>query len=81
MLRTPADGLSDIARQHATSLNADVQPGGVYGLGFELALSELNAPPIQRILNRLSVGAEWRYNELANGEGFQQYTGSLSIGF
>ena len=61
--------------------DADVQPGGVYGLGFELALSELNAPPIQRILNRISVGAEWRYNELANGEGFQQYTGSLSIGF
>ena len=55
--------------------DADVQPGGVYGLGFELALSELNAPPIQKILNRLSVGGEWRYNGLANGEGFQQYTG------
>jgi hypothetical protein len=61
--------------------DADVQPGGVYGLGFELALSELDAPPIQKILNRLSVGGEWRYNGLANGEGFQQYTGSLAIGF
>jgi len=27
------------------------------------------------------VGAEWRFNELANGENFQQYTGSIAFGF
>jgi hypothetical protein len=41
----------------------------------------LYVPPIQPILDRIAVGAEWRYNGMANGEQFQQYTGSVSIGF
>jgi hypothetical protein len=61
--------------------DADIQPGGVYGLGFELALSSLHAGLLQGIVNRTSVGAEWRFNELANGENFQQYTGSIAFGF
>jgi hypothetical protein len=80
-LSTPLVVKGSVPGERYRHSDADVQPGGVYGLGFELALSELNAPPIQRILNRISVGGEWRYNGLANGEGFQQYTGSLSIGF
>ena len=74
-LSTPLVVKGSVPGERFRHSDADVQPGGVYGLGFELALSELNAPPIQRILDRLSVGAEWRYNGLANGEGFQQYTG------
>jgi len=80
-LSTPLVVKSNVPGNSYRHSDADVQPGGVYGLGFELALSELNAPPIQKILDRLSVGAEWRYNGLANGEGFNQYTGSLAIGF
>lgn len=61
--------------------DADVQPGGVYGLGFELALSSLHGGVLQGILDRTSIGAEWRFNDLANGENFQQYTGSIAFGF
>jgi len=61
--------------------DADVQPGGVFGLGFELALSHLNGGRLQGIVNRTAVGTEWRYNVLANGENYQQYTGSIAFGF
>jgi hypothetical protein len=61
--------------------DADFQPGGVYGAGFQLSLGKLQVPAIQGILNKTSVGAEWRYNELANGENFQQYTGVINLGF
>ena len=45
--------------------------------GGSCDLGEIYAPAIQRILNRLSIGAEWRYNLLGNGEGFNQYTSSV----
>ncbi len=61
--------------------DADFQGGGVFGLGYELALSALKVPAIQRILNKSYLGAEWRYNEFANGEGFNQYTGSVAFGW
>ena len=61
--------------------DADFQGGGVFGLGTELSLSMLNVPAIQRILEKSMVGAEWRYNQLGNGEAFQQYTGSVSFGW
>lgn len=61
--------------------DANVQPGGVFGGGIEVSLARIYALPIQRILNRLSVGAEWRFNLLGNGEGFNQYAGSASVGF
>lgn len=61
--------------------DADFQPGGVYGLGFELSLADLQVPPIQGILNHTSAGAEWRYNNMANGESFNQYTGSIAFGW
>ena len=80
-LSTPLVVTSKVPGNSYRHSDADVQPGGVYGAGFELALSGVDMPAIQKILNRLSVGAEWRYNGLANGEGFQQYTGSLAIGF
>ena len=51
------------------------------GWAMRLALSALRVPPIQRILNKTYLGAEWRYNALANGEGFNQYTGSVAFGW
>ncbi|HUO05600.1 MAG TPA: hypothetical protein VMU16_10435 [Candidatus Binataceae bacterium] len=61
--------------------DADVQGGGVFGLGTQLSFSALKMPVVQGILNRTSAGAEWRYNQMGNGEGFNQYTGSLSFGW
>jgi hypothetical protein len=61
--------------------DADVQGGAVFGLGTELSLGMLNIEPIQRILDKTLVGAEWRYNQYGNGEAFQQYTGSLAFGW
>ncbi|HVN28107.1 MAG TPA: hypothetical protein VMT64_06455, partial [Candidatus Binataceae bacterium] len=61
--------------------DADVQGGAVFGLGTETSLGMLHYEPIQRILNKTMVGAEWRYNQFGNGQAFQQYTGSLSFGW
>jgi len=61
--------------------DADFQGGGVFGAGTEISLSGLEAAPIQGILNKTFVGAEWRYNQFANGEGFSQYTGSVGFGW
>lgn len=61
--------------------DADFQGGGVFGLGFELGLTALRVPAIQKILDKSFVGAEWRYNQMGNGEGFNQYSGSVSFGW
>lgn len=61
--------------------DADVQGGGVWGLGFEQGLSALKVAPVQRLLDKSFVGAEWRFNEYGNGQGYNQYTGSLSFGW
>jgi len=41
----------------------------------------LRLEPLQRILDKTFVGAEWRHNQFGNGEGFEQYTGSLAFGW
>jgi hypothetical protein len=61
--------------------DADVQGGGVFGLGTEMTLGMIPLEPIQRILDKTFVGAEWRYNQFGNGEAFQQYTGSVGFGW
>lgn len=61
--------------------DADFQGGGVFGFGTEVSLSALKASAIQPILNKSFLGAEWRYNQFANGEAFQQYTGSVGFGW
>jgi uncharacterized protein YoxC len=61
--------------------DADTQGGGVFGIGTELSLSALRVRAIQRILDKSFVGAEWRYNQFANGEAFQQYSGSIGFGW
>jgi hypothetical protein len=61
--------------------DADVQGGGVFGLGTEMTMGVFRLEPIQRILDKTFVGAEWRYNQFGNGEAFQQYTGSVGFGW
>jgi len=61
--------------------DADVQGGGVFGFGTEMTLGMFHLEPIQRILDKTFVGAEWRYNQFGNGEAFQQYTGSVGFGW
>jgi hypothetical protein len=61
--------------------DADFQGGGVFGTGFELGLTALRVPAIQNILDKSFVGAEWRYNQMGNGEGFNQYSGTVSFGW
>ncbi len=61
--------------------DADFQGGGVFGAGFELPLAALSVPAIQGILNKSHLGAEWRFNEFANGEVFNQYAGSVAFGW
>jgi hypothetical protein len=61
--------------------DADVQGGVVFGLGTELSLGMMQFEPMQRLLDKTLVGAEWRYNQFGNGEAFQQYTGSLAFGW
>ena len=81
VLSTPVVVKGDMAGAGFRHSDADVQGGGVVGFGTELALGHLNLRPIQGILDRTFAGAEWRYNEMANGEGFNQYTGSVAFGW
>ncbi|HVN30246.1 MAG TPA: hypothetical protein VMT64_17230, partial [Candidatus Binataceae bacterium] len=61
--------------------SADIQGGAVVGAGTTFSLSMINAPAIQGLLNKTHLGAEWRYNQYANGQGFNQYTGSIGFGW
>ena len=81
MLSTPVVNRAKGAGQGFRATDADTQAGGVFGFGAKYSLAGLSLPPIQRILNRISVGTEYRFNLLANGWGFNQYTGSVQFGF
>lgn len=81
LLSTPVVNKGSIPGNGFRHSDADFQAGGVYGIGFQLSLADLKSRPIQGILDKTSLGAEWRYNMLANGEQFQQYTGLVNIGF
>jgi hypothetical protein len=61
--------------------SAEFYAGAVGGLGVQYRLSGLRVPAIQSILDKITVGAEWRYKYMDDGEQFQQYTGSLALGF
>jgi hypothetical protein len=61
--------------------NVDFQGGGIFGLGAGVSLSALKAPAVQRILDKSFLGAEWRYNQFGNGQSFQQYAGSIGLGW
>ncbi|HTY54021.1 MAG TPA: hypothetical protein VMB26_02410 [Candidatus Binataceae bacterium] len=81
MLSTPVVVKGDQPGAGYRHTDADLQGGGAFGFGTELALSRLAVAPIQKILDRSFVGAEWRYNQMGNGEGFNQYTGSVAFGW
>ncbi len=61
--------------------DADVQGGGVFGIGNETSLSMIRVERIQGILDKTFLGAEWRHNQYGNGQGYEQYTGSLGFGW
>jgi uncharacterized protein YoxC len=81
LLSTPIVVKSNVPGNSYRHYDADFQGGGVFGLGFELGLTALRVPAIQKILDKSFVGAEWRYNQMGNGEAFSQYTGSVSFGW
>lgn len=41
----------------------------------------IQVEPIQRILDKTFLGAEWRHNQFGNGESYEQYTGSIGFGW
>jgi len=82
MMSTPVVNKGSIPGNGFRHQDADLQPGGVAGLGFNLRLGKLaKLDAIQGVLDKTTAGAEWRYNYLGNGEKFNQYTGSVAFGF
>lgn len=67
-------------RRFQNVTEADIHPGYFYGVGFKYRLEQLSIPAIQGVLDRLSVGGEWRQNHFANGETFNQYSGAIDLG-
>jgi len=81
MLSTPVVSTKPGPGQGFRHTDADTQAGGVFGVGWKYSLAGLSVPPIQGILNKVEIGAEYRFNLLADGSGFNQYTGLLQFGF
>jgi hypothetical protein len=81
LMSTPIVVKSNVPGNSYRHYDADFQAGGVFGMGFELGLTALRVPAIQNILDKSFVGAEWRYNQMGNGEGFNQYSGAVSFGW
>jgi uncharacterized protein YoxC len=81
LMSTPLDIKNNVPGNSYRHYDADFQAGGVFGTGFELGLTALHVPAIQKILDKSFVGGEWRYNQMGNGEGFNQYSGSVSFGW
>jgi hypothetical protein len=81
LMTTPVVVKGNVAGSGYRHTDANFEAGGVFGLGTELSLGRLQVPAIQGILDHSSVGAEWRYNAMANGEGFNQYAGSIALGW
>jgi hypothetical protein len=81
LMSTPIVVKSNVPGNSYRHYDADFQAGGVFGMGFELGLTALRVPAIQKILDKSFVGAEWRYNQFGNGEGFNQYSGTVSFGW
>ncbi|HVN90419.1 MAG TPA: hypothetical protein VMT61_11450 [Candidatus Binataceae bacterium] len=82
LMSTPVVVKGDVPGAGYKHEDANFEPGGVFGFGTNLKLGKvLESRPIQGVLDRSQVGAEWRYNMLANGEGYNQYTGTVAFGF
>ena len=81
VMSTPIVAKGDQAGVGFRHSDATVQPGGVFGLGVEVRPGEfLSIPRVQGILDKARLETEWRYNYLANGQQFQQYTGGIGFG-
>jgi hypothetical protein len=59
--------------------------GGVFGANLQYRLSDiasaLNIPASERFFSKITLGPEWRYHVMENGENFQSYSGEITIGF
>lgn len=59
--------------------------GAVFGADLQYRLSDiasaLNIPASERFFSKITVGPEWRYHAMENGENFQSYSGEITIGF
>jgi len=59
--------------------------GAVFGANLQYRLSDiasaLNIPESGRFFSKITVGPEWRYHAMENGENFQSYSGEITIGF
>lgn len=81
LMSTPVVVKGKMAGDNFRHYDANFEGGGVFGLGTELSLSVIKIPAIQGILDKTFVGPEWRYNQMANGQGFNQYSGSIGFGW
>jgi hypothetical protein len=59
--------------------------GAVFGADLQYRLSDiasaLNIPASERFFSKITVGPEWRYHAMENGENFQSYSGEITVGF
>jgi hypothetical protein len=59
--------------------------GGVFGVDLQYRLSDvaaaLNMHQFERFFSKITLGPEWRYHAMENGENFNSYSGEITIGF
>ncbi len=59
--------------------------GAVFGADLQYRLSDiasaLNIPQAGRFFSKVTLGPEWQYHAMENGENFQSYSGEITIGF
>ena len=59
--------------------------GGVFGADLQYRLSDvasaLHIHEFSRFFSKITLGPEWRYHAMENGENFQSYSGEITIGF
>ncbi len=59
--------------------------GGVFGVDLQYRLSDvseaLNVHRFDRLFSKITIGPEWRYHAMENGENFNSYAGEITVGF
>jgi hypothetical protein len=57
----------------------------VFGADLQYRLSDiasaLHIPAAERAFTKITVGPEWRYHLMENGENFNSYSGEITVGF
>ena len=82
MMSTPArGGLRELGRGLSPLRRRSLRAVARARAGFELGLSALKLPPIEGLLDKSFIGGQWSFDQYANGQGYNQYTGSISFGW